>query len=387
MDTTSSFDVCILVHNSISGDARVIKEATSLTKAGWRVLVIGIVLDGGDLPSSEEFSGFTIWRVTPDLFQKSMTGTWGKLIRLVKAIPKVASRLKAAKARAYHAHDFPALVLMNIASVKRPIIYDARELFFDRWPANSRYPLVPIMPLLRPIESRLARKAEAVITVSTSIAERLRSLWNITTPTVIYNAPELQPDNIAEINLRSIGEYVVVHTGNLSNGRHLQQLVSAFAYLPENVHLALLGKGQLRDALLSQAAQLNISHRIHWIPPVNFNAVSATIASADCAALMFAPDTLNFEYAMPNKLFEAIAAGLPLVYGTTMEVGRVAAQYELGISCDPKDPKSIAQAILAILEPVANARYRENASKAKQILNWGNEEKKLIELYRSILGL
>ncbi len=385
MNLTTSFDVCILVHNSISDDARVVKEATSLAKAGWRVLVIGIVLDGSDLPSSEEFSGFTIWRVTPELFQKSMTGTWGKLIRLVEVIPKVTSKLNAAQARAYHAHDFPALVLMSLASIKKPLVYDTHELFFDRWPANSRYPLLPLMPLLRPIERRLARKATAVITVSSSIAEHLGRLWKIVTPTVIYNAPELQPESLAEIDLQGLGEHVVVHTGNLNQGRHLRELVNAFAYLPENVHLALLGKGPLRDVLLSQATQLDISHRVHWIPPVSFNAVSATIASADCAVLMFAPDTLNYEYAMPNKLFEAVAAGLPLVYGTTKEVSRVATHYDIGISCDPKDPKSIALAIQAILDPLANTKYRENAIKARQILNWKNEEKKLIELYRSIL--
>ena len=94
---------------------------------------------------------------------------------------------------------------------------------------------------------------------------------------------------------------------------------------------------------------------------------------------------LSYQFAMPNKFFEAVAAGLPLVYGTTQEVSRLAQAYDFGVACDPNDPRSIAAAILKALEPETNAAYRVNAVKAREHLNWEREEQKLVALYQQIL--
>lgn len=382
-----SFDICMIVHNDITNDSRVKREAATLTNQGWQVTIVCIVLENKDLPAIETVNGYTIVRVGLNRQHGATPKTMGKLFRLLRAIPLLIIQVRKTRARVVHGHDFPGLLLAALAGIwRRPVVYDSHELFFDRWAPDSGYPLLRIFPLLRPIERWLARRATAVIVVSGSIADTLAQRWHIPTPKVIRNAPDLRKVSESPVQLRQGDERVVVHTGSLNNGRHLPELVSALAHLPDDVHLVLLGDGGLRQPLIAQAQAAGTGERLHWFPPVPHEAVPATIATADCSTLMFTPDALNYQFALPNKFFEAVAAGVPLVYGTTQEVNRLAREYDLGVGCDPSDPRSIAEAITTVLEPETNARFRANAVKTREILNWETEEKKLIELYRTLLG-
>lgn len=377
----------MLVHNSVSSDGRVIKEATSLAAAGWRVVVVGIVLDGDSSePAVEELSGFTIWRVMPRLWARQMPGTWGKLLRLLAAIPATIRQLRAARAGAYHAHDFPALAFFAMAGIwRRPIVYDSHEMFFDRWPAGSDYPLLRVMPLLRLLEKALARRASALITVSQPIAEVLSARLAIPRALVVMNAVDLRLLEEPVPLPRQRGQRIVAHSGYLSRGRHLPELVTSLQHLPEDVALALIGDGVLREELVAQAEAMGVAHRLLTIYPVNPFNLPTTLAQADCAVLLFTADGLNYQLALPNKFFEAAAAGLPLVHGPTQEISRLAREYDFGAACDPTDPRSIAAAIQTVLEPEASTRYRANAIHARDHLNWEHEERKLVELYRMLL--
>ena len=213
------FDICMLVHNGVSNDGRVIKEAPSLAAAGWRVVVIGIELNGDSTaPTVEELSGFTIWRVMPRMGAKQMPGTWGKLLRLLAAIPATIGRLRAAKARVYHGHDFPALVFFALAGIwRRPIIYDSHELFFDRWPAGSDYPLLKFMPVMRLLERILARRSSALITVSEPIADILSKQLTIPHTLVVMNAVDLRLMQEPIPLPRQPGQRIVAHrTGGIA---------------------------------------------------------------------------------------------------------------------------------------------------------------------------
>lgn len=384
MSSSPRPDVVMLVHTDVRSDGRVRKEAATLAAQGRRVVVVGMSLAGPLPPPVEQMDGFTVVRVAPRLLRRALPGKTGRRLRLLASLVLVPVQLRRLKGRVYHAHDFLELLLVNLAGIRRPVVYDSHELYFDQ-KIGSRFALNDLMQLLRPLEKPLARRAAAVITVSEPIADRLAQTLGIPRPIVLQNAVDLRYAG-PPVVFSAGGRKIVAHTGALSLGRHLPELVESLAHLPDEIALVLIGGGPLKAALLEQAARLGVGDRLIIVPPVPVNSVSPTLAQADCAALLFAPDSPNYQLALPNKFFEAVAAGVPLVYGTTQEVGRLAREYDLGVSCNPTDPRSIAEAIQTILQPENLARYRENAVKAREILNWEQEEKKLVALYRRILG-
>ncbi|NWG18321.1 MAG: glycosyltransferase, partial [Chloroflexi bacterium] len=190
---TPPFDICMFVHNDVSGDGRVLKEAACLAAAGWRVAVVGVSLGGAPRQTEESVSGFTIFRVTPRLLRRQMPGSWGKLLRLLVAIPAIARQIRRTKARVFHGNDFIGLIMLALAGIRRrPVVYDSHELFFDRWPKGARYPLKYPLYTLRPLEKILARRAAGVLTVSEPIADRLAQTLGIPRPIVLQNAVDLR---------------------------------------------------------------------------------------------------------------------------------------------------------------------------------------------------
>jgi len=88
---------------------------------------------------------------------------------------------------------------------------------------------------------------------------------------------------------------------------------------------------------------------------------------------------------MPNKLFEAIAAGLPVVMSNNKDMVSLAREYDIGVPCDSSDPHSIAASIEQVLQSENYQRFRLNSQKAQNELTWDQEKKKLVELYNKIL--
>ncbi len=379
-------DICMVVDNDVRHDGRVLKEAASLAAAGWSVVVVGISTADPAPPDEETVSGFRILMVKPGLLRRTMPGKYGKAVRRIIGLAQAGWKLRALNARVYHAHDFTGLLALALGGLwGRRFVYDSHELFFDRSLKGSRTFTQFFYARLRVLEGLMARRAAAAITVSEPIADRLAANLSIPRPLVVMNAVDLRTMRDPAPLPRREGQRLVAHTGGLIAGRRLPELVAALEFLPDDVTLAFIGGGPLRSALEAQAKGLGVHDRVIFIPPVPVYAVAPTVAQTDCAAVLITQEALSYQYALPNKFFEAVAAGVPLVYGTTQEVNRLAQAYDFGVACDPTDPRSIASAILAIVEPEANARYRANALAASEALNWGHEEKKLIELYRQIL--
>lgn len=380
-------DICMIVHNDVIHDSRVLKEATSLANAGWRVVVVGVSLTDKDLPEREEFAGFTILHVRPPLFRRTASGRTQQLLKVLLAWVKVNRVLRSVRTRVYHAHDFTGLFQLATAGIwRQPIVYDSHELFFDRPFADLFGPMRRILWGMRPIEKWLARRAVGMLTVSNPIADRLAETLGVKRPVVLYNAVDIRTTQPSGVVYEAGGRKIVVHSGNIVDTRHLPELVTAIASLPDDIALVLMGDGPLKKPLLSQAESLGIAHRVIVVSPVAPRMIAPTLAQADVAAVLTTSTIMNHNYSMGNKFFEAIAAGLPLVMGPNKEASQLVAQYDLGIICNPADPASIADAIQTLLQPDKQAFYRANAAKAREVLNWEQQERKLVAFYQDVFA-
>lgn len=381
-----SFDICMIVHNDVIHDGRILKEATTLARQGWKVVVLGITLTKLDLPEEETLNGFSIVRVTPRLFRGWFSGRFGLFLPLIFMFPAMSIKLRQINARVYHAHDFPAILQLALsAMLGRVFVYDSHELFFDRPLPDLPKPIEWLVKSLRILEKPIARRGRAFITVNDSIADILSDRLEIPRPVVLRNVVDTRDFSSPAVRFPTEPAHkVIVHSGNLMYGRSLPELVSALVHLPEDIVLVFLGKGVLKPALQQQAETLGVRHRVFFVEPVQPNEVSSTIAQAEMAVVLMSQDGKNNQLSLPNKLFEAVGAGIPLVTSPNVEIARLVEHYNMGVTCDNTDPRSIADAVLTILCG-GYAEYKQNAQRARKALNWEVEEKKLIALYKEIL--
>lgn len=380
----SEYDIVMLVLNDLSFDGRVRREAAALAECGWRVLVIGTQRADGTLADDEHLLGFRVHRVRYGRFGRSLARPWRWLRHGLQAV-QVVRAVSHVRTRVVHAHDLPALLLAVMARWGRRrkprLIYDSHELYLFL-PRDMSAIGAILDRLTRPawfaLERCCIRQADAVITVSEPIARCLARWYRIPRPYVIQNCIDPAPAPQEQ-------SPYLVHTGDLTNrGRCLTELVEAFARAPEEVGLVFLGEGEARDELEARAEDLGIRSRVKFAPPVAPEAVPEAICDARVALVLLRPDSWHIRATLPNKLFEAIAAGVPVVASGGFALRRMVERYRLGIVCDP-DPDSIIDAIRRLLQPERQIEFRQAVSTAQKDLNWRAESERLRALYRELL--
>lgn len=373
-------DICIVLEKDVVHVARVLRQAGSLARHGWHVVVIGLSRDDQALPQTETVDGFTIIRVRPKLIKGVFPGKLDWVLRTLVGFLQMAFYLRRINARVYQGKDFTGLALVALAGIwRRPVVYDSAELYFERPMAALTRRLAPV---LRPIEEFLARRAAFIITTSEGHADFLRQKW-VVQPVAVRNGFDLRATS-DRLPVHMNTRHVVAHSGWLIHGRHLDELVDALQYLPDDVGLLLVGDGVRKNSLKQRAEALGVGHRLEITGRLLPSQMVGTLAQATVAVSLFTSDYASYHLSLPNKFFEAVAAGLPLVTSPIPEVQRLVEDYEIGGVCDPADPKSIAQAVVTVLEPETLDRMRANVLRAQQVLNWETEERKLLDLYEKL---
>jgi glycosyltransferase involved in cell wall biosynthesis len=372
----------MIVANDVIRDARVRKEADSLAANGWRVVVVGIAPHNTHLAVEETLDGFTIRRVVPRLSRFPLIDV--RIVRALYAFVLAAVCLRRVNARVYHAHDFSGLLIVALAMIyHRPVVYDSHEIFFER-------PLPPITHhltfILRPLERTLARRATRMIATTQHAAQYFVGMLGVDEPVVVRNAVDLRKNYSTGIPIQAGGRRLVAHSGWLIHGRHLTELIEALCSLPETVAILLVGDGPYRNRLESIAQSIDATERLLITGEVLPEQMVGTLQQAAVAVVLITTDYISYRFSLPNKFFEAVAAGLPTIASPIPEVKQLIEAYDIGVLCDPTDARSIAHKILAVLEPDRLAQLRENVRRAQQDLNWEAEEKKLVALYRDVFS-
>lgn len=179
---------------------------------------------------------------------------------------------------------------------------------------------------------------------------------------------------------------VLLFQGGLSEGRNLQSLIRAMAVLrPTDIHLVLLGDGLLGKALRRLARCLGVQQRVHFHPAVAQQALLPITASADAGIIPYQATCLNNRYCTPNKLFEFIAAGLPILASDLPELRRLVAGNGIGRVARLATPEQLAWAIEEMLSDGGRLQgWRERLSVVRQELSWQRESERLLQIYEEL---
>jgi glycosyltransferase involved in cell wall biosynthesis len=292
-----------------------------------------------------------------------------------------------------HAHDLVTLSCGARAARRTgaALIYDAHELETgtNYWSLNTL-----THASVRQYERLLIQEADGVITVSRGIADWLAAHYGIAQPTVVQNVPvTLAPGAAAHRGgaLRSrlqLGSTtpLAVYVGAATVDRGLEQCVSALSHYQE-LHLALLGQRypETERTLRAIASTTQVAERLHFVDPVPSADVSGFIADADCALVPIQNVCLSYELSLPNKLFESILAGLPVVASDLPEIRNVVATHGVGVVMNERDPADIARAVREVVG--ARDRFAPTGDKLAAVIaehGWPVQRERLRALYRRL---
>jgi len=365
------------VNNGYTIDLRVRREAEALAAAGYRITVLADESEG--LPAEETAAGVHIIRLPKS---PSRIPFWG----LIKP-------LRDQHADIYHAHDvdslFPVMVAARLAGARpatgrrAPVIYDSHEL----WSAHAADKMHAKRRALVAIEGPLTRRSAALISVSDElvalIAEKYRYRGQRVTIRNVpraYDAGELEA---AWAKRDANPATTITYVSVFQHGRGVIPLLHALEYLPDDVTVDLVGPFPQADyEALAREAAAPYGDRVRFTGRVPAEELVPRLAASKLSAVLIEPISESYRMAAPNKLFDSLAAGTPVIASDLPTIAAVTRETGAGVLCNVADPRDIARAVTEALPRLPEMRTRARAAAATY--NWEREQAKLIELYDSL---
>ena len=285
----------------------------------------------------------------------------------------------------YHAHDLDGLLCAFPAALLRRkiLVYDSHELWSDTYPFGN---LRGIQWLLGPLEKFLMMKVRAGITVNDSIAKFLRKKYQKNFIS-LRNIPDSFLLRKAKTDLKKLFPHqkIVLHLGAADEGRGMEQMIEAAKYFSQDMVLVFLGGGKTEKQAQEIVLKYNLRDRVHFLPPIPPAEIISTIKSADLGLALTQNLSKSYYYSLPNKLFQYIAANIPILGSNFPEYRKIIIQNKIGEVADPSKPELIARETIKMLTKENQKKYRHNlASLAKTRYNWNIEKEKLFQFYNKI---
>ncbi len=244
-------------------------------------------------------------------------------------------------------------------------------------------------------EREMIADADHVITVTEELKDELESTYAFRRPvTVIFNSPAMRPTTPAPMGrLRSMIDVpqapIAVYAGNVKPMRGIERMIPVLQKMPD-LHFVLLteNRGEFVAALKEKASKAGVSGRMHWLPYVAPTQVSRFVAEADLGVIPI-ENYGNAEMSLPNKLFDYVFAGLPVVSHKLRALTTFFERFSLGQVVDFDNPDLVVEAIEATLASRVDnlERFRKDQDEAIEIYAWEGQEAKLVSLYMRVEGI
>jgi glycosyltransferase involved in cell wall biosynthesis len=282
------------------------------------------------------------------------------------------------------ANDWNMLpIAARLAADKGSIyVYDTHEFATEEYAEKWRWRLLH-KPLVCAVERRFIGGAAVVSAVSAGIAERLDIMYRLSRSTlVIRNTPQSE-----SFGFRPTGERVrVLYHGIIVPGRGLEEAIDSVAGWRPEFELTIRGPENpgYSDRLRQLICDRGLQSRVHLVPPVPMTELIRQAAAFDIGFFALPGHSRHNEFALPNKFFEYIMAGLALCISDLPEMARLVKQYRLGVLIPELTPGAIVQAVNR-LDRAQIDWHKRNALAAAHELSWERESERLTAAYNALL--
>lgn len=308
-----------------------------------------------------------------------------------------------------HAHDGVTLpTAANAAGeLGAKLVFDSHELETHRNPPLSKLKRWQVARM----ERKYLKKADRVMTVTNLLSDHLAQEYKIERPTVIFNAP---PAHVTQVHERwdvldrydirtemrlNPRKFLFVYTGQATINRGLELAIIALSKLQgfkdpnerfeDEYYLATVGGVQKgHDVALRRLAETyNVSRYLRFMTAVAPQRVAQYISTADASIIPIIPVTLSYEYAMPNKLFEAMLSGNPIIGSDLMEMAPFIDENRLGLTYQADSPDACAEKMIELITRFPE--FKRSAEEQRVLAEkyaWEAQEKTLLTMYDNMLA-
>ena len=371
----------MIVRSEYHSDVRVRREAETLTQAGHSVSVVchsedeivgsglsllGIPRAAGSTKHQTERRGFLYrglrWLLLPNHRSRAL--------RQFEAI--VMDRVSREKLRpdVIHAHDYPALPPSARLAERLGcrLLYDAHEF----WPGTTRHGRPSPLLTRREVanEHALAQAADTVITVSEGAADLMSLSFGIKEIPVVRNTFSVRPDLVGSEKPTGL-----VYAGRVGQGRDLESVFTAARLMQGETEVHVIGP---RDE------SLRVPAPVHTHDSVDLDTLDRFIAGLGIAVVPLKKGPRNHDVALPNKLFQAAALGVPVVAADLPEMRRVVTKFGLGELYQPGEPWSLVEAVRKTISDYDEIKAKVLASRHQ--VDWSVDAKRLLDVYETLLA-
>jgi glycosyltransferase involved in cell wall biosynthesis len=364
--------IIISVTNDLIADQRVNRVAVTLSEAGANVLLVGCLQKNSPpldkriykmhrmkIPFTKGFlfyASFNIWLFFYLIFNK--------------ADGLVANDLDSLPANYY------------ASKLKRiPIIFDSHE-YLPEVPEVIHRKRVQAVWLK--IEKLMVPKINYCYTVCGSIANIYKEKYGIYF-SLVRNLP-FKKSNIHVNDLPALnpnGEKIIFYQGALNIGRGIELVMDSMKYL-NNTILVIAGKGVITKQLELKVRQDGLESKVKFLGRLPLNELHSFTIQAHLGFSLEENLGLNYYYALPNKLFDYIQAGIPVITSDFPEMAAIVNEYNIGQTTLERDPQKLAFIMNNMLtNEDLRIVWKENLKKAADTLCWENEKNVLLNVYKA----
>ncbi len=363
--------IYITVTNDLQADQRMHKTALTLSEHGYDVCLLGRIL-----PESHHISRPYPIKRLKFMFNRGCLFYAAYNLRLLFFLLFRSWDIVLSC-------DMDSLPAGFLASRlrRKHVVFDSHELF-------SEVPEIQNKPFVKSVwrwfEKLLIPRVKHVFTVSEHIAAYYHEHHGAKA-VVIRNLPFKTPAANQDKAPVKPDQPFVLYQGAINTGRGIEKLMDAMEYIPQ-LSLVIAGSGPLEKHLHTKRANLNYKDRIHLPGRLGFNELSVLTSQAWLGVSLEEDKGLNYRYALPNKLFDYLKAGVPGLISDLPEMRKFVKETKTGWWIQPDaDAKALASKINALWHDNETYRQcRKNTKAAIEKHNWEKESLKQLEVFRSI---
>jgi glycosyltransferase involved in cell wall biosynthesis len=367
--------VIVSVINDLSTDQRVARSCSVLFEQNYQVLLIGRNQQKSKPLEKRDY----------DCKRIKLVFEQGPLFYLSFNM-RLFFMLLFSKVDVLFANDLDTL-LPNylISKIKNiPLIYDSHEIFCEVPELQTNTTKKKIWELL---EGFIVPKLKYCITVNESIANYFTNKYKV--PFVfVRNIPNykkiLNLKSRTDLNLPLGKKIVILQGAGINIQRGAEELVESFKYLDDNYLLLIIGSGDVISTLKENASKLQLQNKIRFIDKIPALQLRHYTANSNLGVTIDKDTNLNYHFSLPNKVFDYMHAGIPILATKLPEIENLISKYQIGVFIENHDSKHIAQQISTFLNCNNYLEFKGNTVIAAIENNWETEKQKLIKLFSII---
>ena len=370
--SVSTMRIVISVVSDLVTDQRVHRTAITLFNKGHDVVMVGRKKkDSLEINRPYKTVRFKLWWEKGALFYAAynLRLFWYLLFRKTDILVS---------------NDLDTLLPNYLISIlkKSTLYYDAHE-YFTEVPEVVNRPQV--QKTWKLIEQLILPKIRHMWTVNESIAKLYRDEYRIEVG-VVRNVPitqkSVQIKTRKDLNLPPDIKILLFQGAGINIDRGGEEALEAMQHLDDCL-LLFIGGGDVVEMLKAKAMKMSLGDRVRFIPKLPFDELRAYTSLADIGLSLDKDTNINYKYSLPNKIFDYIHAGLPVLSSDLTELRKIVEDYNIGMITESHDPVRIAGKIKEMLSDEKRFdTWKENLKLAAAELCWEKEEVKLLHIFR-----